>query len=103
MKRQSNQKRPENAGKYIRESLESQNFPGGHAPGPPRNEGPLRLRKRYPSVNLNYRLVQQFIETPAFNAGVLTLMHRKQLLGEMTGYHYFNPLLKDVRANIFQH
>ena len=31
----ANEKRPENAGKCICESLEIQNFPGGHAPRPP--------------------------------------------------------------------
>ena len=34
MKQQSNKKRPENASKCICESLELQNSPGEHAPGP---------------------------------------------------------------------
>ena len=78
MKRQSNQKRPENAGKCICESLEFQNFLGGMLPDPPKVEGPLGLRKIYPSVILNYPLVQKFIETPDKLTSVLDVAQDKQ-------------------------
>ena len=59
MKQQSNKKRPENARKCICKSLELQNFPGEHAPDPPRVEG------KYTRLLLLYPLVQKLIETPA--------------------------------------
>jgi len=57
----SNKNRPQNVGKCVCENLGFQNFPGGHAPGPPIKEG---LPEYYPLVMLNYPLVPKFIETP---------------------------------------
>ena len=58
-------KYPQNAGKCTNERIEFQNFPGGHAPGPPL-EGKVHWAFHWcPTVFIFYPLVPKLIETPA--------------------------------------
>ena len=56
----------QNRGKHISTNIEFQNFPGEHAPGPPRGQGPPSLANFFaPGVKPTCPPVQHFDENTA--------------------------------------